>query len=62
MLRSKRLGVGACPLMRQSGMAGRANRRLNMTTLIAALVGQRKNPDAPAVKREFEEDWGTPRR
>jgi bifunctional non-homologous end joining protein LigD len=21
-----------------------------------------KNPDAPAVKREFEEDWGKPRR
>jgi hypothetical protein len=35
--------------MQQSGMVGRENRRSNMKTLIAALVGQCKNPKVVAA-------------
>jgi hypothetical protein len=45
----QRLGIGAYPPMQQSGMVARENRRLNMKTLIAALVGQRKNPRVVAA-------------
>jgi hypothetical protein len=35
--------------MQQSGIVARENRRMNMKTLIAALVGQRKNPRVVAA-------------
>jgi hypothetical protein len=45
----QRLGIVTYPLMQQSGMVARKNRRLNMKTLIATLVGQGKNPRVVAA-------------